>query len=129
MGRSRIKYNLLSATVMANILLGGCYYDKADKLYPNAASCDTAQITYSSHVRPIIAANCLNMGCHTSGNPSGGFNFETHQGLSSVLPNGRLSNAINYKAGGSKNMPPSGKMDDCTIKKVDAWIARGAPNN
>jgi hypothetical protein len=123
-----MKLPFLAATVLC-FMLSACYYDKGDKLYPVAAQCDTANVTYSGTVKPIITANCLNKACHTSGNPSGGFNFENHSSFIVVIPGDRLLRAINHTAGGSKNMPPTGKMDDCSIKKIEAWIKRGYPNN
>lgn len=106
-----------------------CYNDKGDKLYPNAVQCDTTNIQYASGVQPIIQANCLNQGCHTTGNPSGGFTFDSYDNLILTIPGDRLVNAIHYTSGGSRNMPPTGKMNDCDINKITAWVKRGYPNN
>ncbi len=132
MERRIIKPALFCITLMAvvvSMLLISCYHDRGDKLYPGVALCDTTNVHYNATVRPIIVANCLNQGCHTSGNPSGGFNFETHASFIAAIPGNRLVNAINYRAGGSKNMPPTGKLPDCDIRKIEAWIARGNPND
>jgi len=110
-------------------MLSACYYDKADKLYPVAVSCDTANMRYSTHVAPLITINCLNLGCHTSGNPSGGINLQSYANVMAVIPGDKLINALQYKTGGSKNMPPTGKLSACDVSKVDAWIKRGYPNN
>jgi hypothetical protein len=123
-------YSLLWLLVIgSSLLLYGCYHDRGDKLYPGTASCDTSNVHYNTTIKPIITSNCLNQGCHTSGNPSGGFNFESYNGLISVIPGNRLVNAINYRTGGSKNMPPTGKLPDCEIRKIEAWIGHGFPND
>lgn len=111
--------------------LNSCYYDKADKLYPagSNASCDTANTKYSVHVAPIIKTNCVDAGCHKTINPSGGLNFETHAGLTASIAGDKLKNALNYTAGGTKNMPPAGKLSNCDIVRIETWIANGAKND
>ena len=46
-----------------------------------------------------------------------------------ALPQDKLLNAIKYITGGNKNMPPTQKMADCDVNKIEAWIRRGAPEN
>ncbi len=118
-----------SALSVLFLLLNGCYKDKADKLYPSVAGCDTTAISYASDIVPILSKNCLDAGCHTAANPSGAIQLNDYANTVLTVPNNRLINALKWTAGGSKNMPASGKINDCDINKVQAWINRGAKNN
>ena len=127
-----INTNMKSLFILTFLLIGlsfsSCYYDKADKLYPSTF-CDTAKMTYTSNIKPILTNNCLNQGCHTTANPNGSIELETYSGTQSSIAGDKLINALKYISGGSKNMPPAGKISDCEVSKVEAWIKRGAPEN
>jgi len=87
--------------------------------------CDTSNITYSTTISYIYSICCLN--CHGSGN---NLDFSTYGALSAYLSvNSQTTlNSINYVAG-TQHMPPSYKLDACTIKKIQIWITAGYPNN
>lgn len=102
-------------------LLSRCYYDSEEYLY-GAIACDTTNVTYSGTIAPILSNNCNS--CHSGGTPSGGVRTDTYEGVSVIAASGRLYGATN-----EGTMPPSGKMDDCTIGKIKAWVDAGAPNN
>ena len=121
------KFLVLSGLALFFFL--GCKTDSAEQLYPSPIACDTSNIKYSANVQPILQANCMSQGCHINGNANGGFQFDTYDNFKMTITSGKLLNAIRYTAGGSKNMPPVGKMNDCDIKKIEAWVARGYPNN
>ena len=121
-------YKTIIVLVVSIGFLNSCYYDKSDKLYPSN-SCDTVKMTYTQNIKPIIQTNCLDKGCHTSSNASGSIELETYAGVNMVNINNALINSLKYVSGGSKNMPPTGKLSDCDIQKVEAWIRRGAPEN
>ena len=123
-----MKGSLLLSIVILVISMNSCYYDKADKLYPSS-TCDTAKMNFTSNIKPIISNNCLNQGCHTTANPSGSIVLDTYSGTQATIAGDKLINALKYITGGSKNMPPAGKISDCDISKVEAWIKRGAPEN
>ena len=42
--------------------MNSCFYDKADLIYPQPTTCDTATVTYSGTVATILNSNCN--GCH-----------------------------------------------------------------
>lgn len=111
------------------MLVQSCYYDKEDDLFPfTKTTCDTTNVTYSQTIAPIMASNCNN--CHNNSNNNGGVKTDTWDQLSIVAKDGRLSNAINWTYGGSKNMPSGGsKLSDCDLAKISAWINAGAPDN
>jgi mono/diheme cytochrome c family protein len=108
--------------------LSSCFYDKADLIYPQPTTCDTATVTYSGTVAPILTANCN--GCHGGTAAAGaGIKLDTYTSLSTWVTNGRLLNSMLHN-GQASPMPKGGsKLDACTINKVSAWITKGAANN
>ncbi len=87
-------------------------------------SCDTASVTYSASVQPVFNTNCV--GCHNSGST---VNLDGYSALSTYLTTNatKLMDNINYT--GAQPMPPSGKMNQCNIRKAILWIQSGYPNN
>ncbi len=114
---------------LMSFMLFGCYKDKSDKLYPTIGVCDTTTVSYASTIAPILSKNCLDAGCHTAANPNGAIQLNDYANTILTVPNNKLINALRWTAGGSRNMPASGKINDCDINKVQAWINRGAKNN
>jgi hypothetical protein len=110
-------------------LLGfsSCKYDKADVIAANP--CDTTNATFTKTVQPILKANCTDAGCHTTANANAGIALDTYAATMLAVPQDQLLNAVKYITGGSKNMPPTQKMADCDVNKIEAWIRRGAPEN
>ena len=101
----------------------GCYYDNEEYLY---GICDTSNVTFSKDIKPIMDANCIN--CHNGGT----INLTNYNGVMVKVNDSTLYKAISYAytgANSSKNMPSAGKLDDCSINKVKAWIDQGALNN
>jgi hypothetical protein len=114
--------------IAAALIYSGCYYDKAELVYPQPAICDTVNMKYSADIVPILAANCYV--CH-GGTASGsaGRKFDTHALLLTYVNSGELVKAITH-TGGVTPMPYNlPKLPECTINKIKAWVNRGAPNN
>ena len=104
----------------------GCYYDKEDILYPQS-SCDTANVTYSSSVVPILISNCTV--CHGGNTPSAGIKLDTYPDVKIQVTNGRLWGAVSQAVSYSP-MPKNGtKMSSCNLIKIKKWIDAGALNN
>jgi mono/diheme cytochrome c family protein len=118
--------------LLALALLAGCYYDNEEELYPDDpnATCETANVTFSGTVQPIINQNCAYSGCHGGTPPlPGGYNLETYAGVQGIANSGRLLSTIRHESGFSampKNLP---KLPDCSINQIAAWVSAGAPNN
>lgn len=101
----------------------GCYYDNEEYLY---GTCDTSSVSFSKDIKPIMDANCIN--CHSGGS----IDLTNYNGVKAKVTDSTLYKSISYSYSGansSKNMPSAGKLDDCSIKKVKAWIDQGAINN
>ena len=113
--------------LLAIFLLDSCYYDKADKLYPYAV-CDTASMKYSTNIKPLFDQYCVS--CHNNnGTANGLVKLDTYSDAVASISNSRLYNSVNWAnpSGSTKNMPQSGKLDDCSVAKISAWIRQGAP--
>lgn len=123
-----MKHILLFTAGFFLLGLSSCFYDKADLIYPQPTTCDTATVTYSGTVAPILTANCN--GCHGGAAAAGaGIKLDTYASLSTWVTNGRLLNSILHN-GQASPMPKGGsKLDACTLNKVSAWITKGAANN
>lgn len=120
-----------SILIICLCLLGSCYRDVEEQLYPagsGGTGCDTTAVTYSTTVASILQSNgCVS--CHSGGAPSGGISLQTYASVKASAQSGRLYGAINHAAGFSP-MPKGGnKMSACHIMKVKAWIDKGALNN
>jgi hypothetical protein len=119
------------------LILGSCYNDKYDKLYPAPATtiCDTTTITYAHDIAPIISANCYSPGngCHdAAGSSTSGYDYQTNIiPLQANATDGSLVTDINWApTRGHNNMPKNGtKLSACDIDKITRWVNLGARNN
>ncbi|MBL7695498.1 MAG: hypothetical protein JNK91_11665 [Ferruginibacter sp.] len=107
------------------VLLGSCYYDKEELLYPGsvtAVDCSTVTAKFAADVQPIIAAKCATSGCHDN-SASGGVILQTHSQISAK------KDRVYARAVLEKTMPASGALPPAEIAKLKCWIDSGAPNN
>lgn len=109
------------------IFIQSCTWDNVEDLYPQAAECDTLNVTYSATISSIMANNCN--GCHGSGFPQGGVITDNYEDLKIVADNGKLWGAVNHDEGYSampQNLP---KLNECDLSKIRIWIDDGALDN
>lgn len=122
---------ILSFSFIILITSSGCYYDNEEELYGNQP-CDTANVKYSTHVKPILENRCY--ACHsnaaapTSGN---GISIEGYANISNVLTNfpDNLFGAINHTSGFEPMPKNSTKLSPCDISKITIWFNDGFPDN
>lgn len=89
--------------------------------------CDTASVTYSVSIKPIITTKC--QGCHSSSSPGGGIDLSTYNGIKTIVNNGKLWGSVNFITGFSP-MPKNGtRLSTCELAKIKKWIDAGSPNN
>ncbi|GIV25584.1 MAG: hypothetical protein KatS3mg026_1276 [Bacteroidia bacterium] len=96
---------------------------KKDKPAPPAPTCpgvDTLVITYSGYVADVMRQHCTS--CHGGNSPSKGLALETYDQVVSSARSGKWYNSMV-----SGQMPPSYKLDDCTLAKLKKWIDAGYP--
>lgn len=122
---------LLLIIVMASItMIAGCYNTKADLIIPNNDCDTTIAISYRTDITNILRQNCYI--CHSADKyvSSGGNNqLDTFFSLQRLIINGKLLKAINHAPGAVPMPYGGGKLADCDIMKITAWVNRGAPNN
>jgi len=110
------------------MIASACYNNNMEYLYPQIpGSCDTANVTFSGKVKPILDDNCVS--CHNSANASGSVNLDGYSNAITYVTNGKLIGTIKHSSGFSP-MPKNGnKLSDCQITIFDIWINKGAGNN
>jgi len=120
---------LLVSLVLGLSLLSGCYYDSKEYLYPTLNTvCDSVSTqTYDATISKILNDNCVS--CHSGSSPSGGVLLNSYTNVKTQVDNGQLLGSILHSSGftGSKAMPPSSSLDDCSINAIKKWIKNTAP--
>ena len=116
--------------IIIGLSISGCYYDNEEELYKYTQTpCDTNLFTYSKDIDPILSTYCYS--CHGQNSPTSGIPLQGYSALTTYLNTNkdRFLGSIN-QTGSYKPMPHGGtKLIECNIKKIEKWIAAGAPNN
>jgi hypothetical protein len=114
--------------IFSFLVFTSCYYDKAEIIYTQNIACDTTNVKYSTVVVPILNSNCN--GCHGGNAAMGaGIILDNYTSTKVYVDNRRLINSI-LQNGSASSMPKGGgKLDACTIRKINSWINQGALNN
>lgn len=103
--------------------LGGCSKASEDMLI-TAQQCDTSGMKYSADILPIITTNCYP--CHANGIVNGNVSLGGYANLKAQANNGNLVGVITHASGYPPMPDNGGKLSDCEINKIKAWIAAGA---
>ncbi len=92
---------------------------------PEEPICETESLTYTDDVKSILDTHCAVAGCHVS--MTGTFDMSDYETAKIAVDFGRIAGAINHEED-FVPMPIGGdKLDDCSIDKIESWIADGAP--
>lgn len=108
----------------AMIGLFGCTYDDLETL-GNPVDCDTFDTTYGQDILPLVTDNC--QGCHSGGTPAAGIALEEHADIALFAE--AMLGRMELEPGDDQLMPPSGKLDSCSIARFTTWIDAGKPDN
>lgn len=104
--------------------LTSCYYDNYESLYPDAnVACDTTNVTFTPYVANLVSQTCATTGCHVQGN--GRIPLTDYASIKAAVDNGTFQQRALIR----QDMPPSGPISACDVKKLTAWINNGALNN
>ncbi len=118
-------YNRLSDEQITTIAL---WIDQGAADSPcQTVACDTAHVTLSGSVIPILDNYCN--GCHGGGSPSAGINLTNYTGVKTSAANGSLLGSVKWSSGYSAMPKGSNKLSACNIAKIEKWIALGAKND
>lgn len=103
-------------------MVSSCYYDIGEELYPTDPNdCKTDSLTYDDDIKILINNSCAVSGCHVAGAQTP---FLTT--YAEVKAN---TSGIQQRAIVQGDMPPSGPLSACDKKKLEQWIADGAPES
>jgi uncharacterized membrane protein len=101
----------------------GCYYDKAELLYPGSTvDCATVSATFVK-VQAILKNKCNTAGCHNAGSAAGGTVLETYDQAKAKAAR------INQRVIVEKTMPPAAALSSEETAIIKCWISSGTPNN
>ncbi len=124
---NRVKTFFLLVMV-TGVVLVSCSKQSEDVLKGQVTvTCDTAGMKYSTNVLPILTANCYS--CHANGIVNGGVSLDGYSSVVKQVSNGKLVAAITHAAGVVPMPYNGGKLSDCDIAIIKAWINEGTPNN
>jgi len=110
----------LSLILGLSLLLWECKKDRPQASTSQCPGVDTMIITYQSYVADVMRQHCTS--CHGGSNPSRGIALETYDQVKNAALSGRW-----YASMINGSMPPSGKLDDCTLAKLKRWMDTGYP--
>jgi hypothetical protein len=122
-------YSPLSFVAIILVLLGSCYYDSEEALYPvlNSA-CDTTNVTFSGKIVPLLANNCLS--CHSNVTAAGSGNGIRLENYADVQTRAAAIAGSIKQTGTYSAMPKNGgKLKACLITQFDLWVSKGMLNN
>ncbi|MBX2973521.1 MAG: cytochrome c [Flavobacteriales bacterium] len=118
-----MRRTILISSALGLLMLGGCYYDKEELLYPG--QCDPGDATapgyWASNIEPIITARCAN--CHYPGGLAPG-DLRQYATVRTMVDNGSFNQMVFV----SRSMPQGGALSSCDMQKLRAWVDAGAPN-
>ncbi len=117
--------------ISVSYMFCGCYYDKADQVYPSV-NCDTTVVRYSVEITTILDASCKS--CHEGSNSISGIDLYDHATIQRLALDGKfiygtLLSAVKHEGGASPMPQGDPKLPECDINKIAAWVHRGAPDN
>jgi len=76
-------------------------------------------VSYEGTIIPILQDHC--MACHNSTSPLAGYDYSDYDHLIRSVADGSLLGTIEQQDGFSP-MPPDGPLNNCSVKKIKAWI-------
>jgi len=121
------------------LFAAACKHDDATTATPARCSTDTiGTVSFSRNIVPVFRQNCALSGCHTGSAPAGNLSLDSGVAYAALMKPG--SGYINTSTPAASllysqllstadPMPPTGKLDTCTISLVLKWIQQQAPNN
>jgi hypothetical protein len=98
----------------------------------SGGTCDTTgTITYTAQIVPILQHNCT--GCHTPPYNQGGVDLTGYAQVKTLAETLRPNSpggtpvliGVVKRMAGFKSMPTSYKLDECSIRTMELWIAQG----
>jgi len=124
MNATRIIQVIMPFALLFIVSLPSCYYDNIEETYPGTIPCDTAAVTWTLDIQPMVNTHCA--GCH---NGTQEFDLSTYASVKAIATNGQMMQSMSMMQGMPKKMPPAYSLPDCTLLKTQLWIDQGALEN
>jgi hypothetical protein len=117
---------LISVTLATTLfILQGCLLEKGEIPPPPETFCDSLNVSYNLHVKPLTEEKCATIGCHF---PSGsGPDLTTYDDL--YMVHGSIDERILLPVTDPLHMPPGGVLTQEEIDIFLCWLENEAPNN
>lgn len=112
----------VAVVITGIILLAGCYYDKEDVLYPDAANCGSFNTSFAAAVHPIIQSRCAIPDCHADGSINGPGPLTSYERIKNAAVRIKTAVVTGF-------MPQNSSLNKSEIKTISCWVDAGAPNN
>ena len=125
----------LSVVGLLFLFLDSCTYEKVE---PRSACMPPDVVSYSRDIQSIFDTHCNMAGCHSGTTPTGNLNLEAASSYdqlwrkkSGYIDTLNPTYSVLYASMNSTSspMPPSGKLDKCSLELVLKWIQQKAKNN
>lgn len=91
------------------------------------AACDTANVTWTASIQPIIQQKC--QGCHQGAAPGGGISLQTYNDVRLTAIDSSLRGVVEHQPGWSAMPKGTARLPECDLAKIRIWVEAGAPNN
>lgn len=106
--------------LLLSAVLIGCTNDQAEP--ESSIDCTSqADVSFATHIKPIIDGNCAFIGCHGAGSVNGV--FTDYASLQEYIDNGRFNDEVIVK----RTMPPGGNLDSLKYASIRCWVEANYP--
>jgi cytochrome c553 len=131
-----MKTKICACIAFSIMLIVACSKSSEDSLTdpdPNPGggnnNCDTTTMSYQNDIVPILSANCYSCHGENSNSNSMGIILEGHSNLQPRAISGTLVGVITHASGFPAMPQNAGKLSECNINKIKAWVDAGALDN
>lgn len=112
------------------LVIASCYYDNKEYLYPEMpGSCDTSKVSLSLTIKPILQSYCYTCHSNTTYQIGNNIKLENYADIKIAVDNGTFYGSVTHLQGFSPMPKGGGKLSNCNLNQIRAWINQGARNN
>lgn len=109
-----------SVVLLLSTIFIACTNDEAE---PEASADCVAQadLSFATHIKPIIDGSCATVGCHGAGSVNG--IFTDFASMQPYIDNGKFNDEVVVK----RTMPPGGNLDTAKYTLLKCWVEANYP--
>ena len=130
--------SLITYFVLTLLLYPSRKNDKGKLAQPEIICITPDSVSFANDLIPLFNKHCNGSGCHAGTNPGGNLSLDSAAAYNQLMnPASGYVDTINpsysvlYAEMNSESnpMPPTGKLDKCSLELVLKWIKQKAKNN